>query len=45
MTRNPYFWQVDTKGQQLPHIDNLQLQMFLNHEMLLLAAINSQFDF
>ncbi|MGO8183226.1 hypothetical protein, partial [Rhizobium leguminosarum] len=21
MTRNPYFWQVDTEGNQLPYID------------------------
>ncbi len=24
MRRNPYFWQVDTKGQQLPYIDQVQ---------------------
>ncbi|MDB5888202.1 MAG: peptide transporter, partial [Rhodocyclales bacterium] len=45
MRRNPYFWQVDTKGQQLPYIDQLQFSTIDEVETIVLAAINGQLDF
>ena len=43
--RNPYFWQVDEQGNQLPYIDRLEAQVFLEAEAMLLAAIGGQLDF
>ncbi|MEC5399951.1 ABC transporter substrate-binding protein [Uliginosibacterium sp. H1] len=45
LRRNPYFWQVDTAGNQLPYIDNLQLPIISEVETIVLAAINGQLDF
>lgn len=45
LERNPYFWQVDTAGHQLPYIDRLQLQVISEVETIVLAAINGQLDF
>ncbi|KAF7599415.1 MAG: peptide ABC transporter [Candidatus Dactylopiibacterium carminicum] len=45
LRRNPYFWQVDTAGQQLPYIDRLQLAVISEVETILLATINGQLDF
>ncbi len=25
--RNPYYWRVDTEGNQLPYIDNLEIEI------------------
>ncbi|GAB2882804.1 ABC transporter substrate-binding protein [Uliginosibacterium flavum] len=45
LKRNPYFWQVDSKGQQLPYIDELSLTVISEVETMVLAAINGQLDF
>ncbi|MEC5386117.1 ABC transporter substrate-binding protein [Uliginosibacterium sp. H3] len=45
LERNPYFWQVDTAGKQLPYIDRVQLQVISEVETIVLAAINGQLDF
>ncbi|MDQ7988219.1 MAG: ABC transporter substrate-binding protein [Candidatus Dactylopiibacterium sp.] len=45
LERNPYFWQVDDKGNQLPYIDRVQFQLISEVETILLAAINGQLDF
>lgn len=45
LERNPYFWQVDDKGNQLPYIDRVQFQMISEVETILLASINGQLDF
>lgn len=45
LERNPYFWQVDSRGQQLPYLDRVQLQIISEVETILLAAINGQLDF
>lgn len=45
LERNPYFWQVDTKGQQLPYIDRVQLSVISEVETIVLASINGQLDF
>jgi peptide/nickel transport system substrate-binding protein len=44
MQRNPYFWQVDTAGNQLPYIDTLSFQVLQNAEAAILAAIGGQID-
>lgn len=45
LQRNPYFWQVDTQGQQLPYINELRLPIISEPETMVLAAINGQLDF
>ncbi len=45
LERNPYFWQVDNAGQQLPYIDRVQLQMISEVETIVLTAINGQLDY
>jgi len=45
MKRNPYFWQVDTAGNQLPYIDELRLPIISEPETILLSAMNGQIDF
>lgn len=45
LERNPYFWQVDTAGNQLPYIDRVQFQLISEVETILLAAINGQLDY
>lgn len=43
--RNPYFWQVDAVGNQLPYIDRYVATVFLDNEALLLAGIVGDIDF
>tara|TARA_A100001391_G_scaffold205447_1_gene206344 strand:- start:8828 stop:10714 length:1887 start_codon:yes stop_codon:yes gene_type:complete len=45
MQRNPYFWQVDSDGQQLPYVDALNFSVISDVEAILLSAINGQFDY
>ncbi len=42
---NPFFWQVDQAGNQLPYINDLQGRIFQDPEAMTLAAIGGQFDF
>ncbi len=37
--RNPYFWAVDTEGQQLPYFDGISLELVEELEVLNLRAI------
>ncbi len=43
--RNPYFWQVDAEGNQLPYIGDLEATVFQDAEAMLIAAIAGDFDF
>jgi peptide/nickel transport system substrate-binding protein len=43
--RNPYYWKVDTAGQQLPYIDKLSSQQVNDVEMLTLKVLNGEVDF
>ncbi|MDQ8021828.1 MAG: ABC transporter substrate-binding protein [Moraxellaceae bacterium] len=43
--RNPYFWQVDEKGQQLPYLDRIRWSVMSDIEGMVLATINGQFDY
>jgi peptide/nickel transport system substrate-binding protein len=45
MERNPYFWQVDTEGNQLPYIDRLVSPIAQDVESLVLEAIGGRIDF
>lgn len=44
LSRNPYYWQVDTAGNQLPYTDALQFSVMNGMETVLLAAFNGQID-
>jgi peptide/nickel transport system substrate-binding protein len=44
LERNPYFWQVDTAGNQLPYVDSIHNTVFQNGEALLLAAVGGDID-
>ena len=45
MKRNPYFWQVDTDGNQLPYIDQITFNISQDVESLMLDAISGKIDF
>jgi len=42
--RNPYYWEVDTAGNQLPYIDKVQWTLGENVEVINLRAIAGEFD-
>ncbi|MCO5731152.1 ABC transporter substrate-binding protein [Rhizobium sp. SSA_523] len=44
MERNPYFWQVDTEGNQLPYIDELNFGISQDVESLMLNVISGKID-
>lgn len=44
LERNPYFWQVDSAGNQLPYIDRLVGLVYANPEGMLLGAIGGDND-
>ena len=44
MKRNPYFWQVDTAGNQLPYADRLLFTIYQDVETLMLDAVAGKLD-
>jgi len=44
LERNPYYWAVDTAGNQLPYIDKIVMQLAEDLEVLNLRAIAGQID-
>ena len=44
-TRNPYYWKVDTAGNQLPYIDYHEYTIFNDADAVTLAAANGQIDY
>ena len=44
MERNPYFWAVDTAGNQLPYIDQITMTLAENTEVANLRAIAGEYD-
>jgi peptide/nickel transport system substrate-binding protein len=42
--RNPYYWKVDTEGNQLPYIDRLVYDLVSDPEVLLLKVLNGEID-
>jgi peptide/nickel transport system substrate-binding protein len=45
MTRNPYYWKVDTEGNQLPYIDEVVGVSYQDSEARTLAMINGDLDY
>lgn len=43
--RNPYYWKVDSAGQQLPYIDRVYVQLASNVEMVNAKIIGGETDF
>lgn len=43
--RNPYFWKVDTEGNQLPYIDRIEWEFLGDPEVLLLRTLNGEVEF
>ncbi|MBI2941284.1 MAG: ABC transporter substrate-binding protein [Chloroflexi bacterium] len=44
LERNPYYWEVDTDGNQLPYIDKVVLTLAENLEVLNLRAAAGEYD-
>ncbi len=44
MERNPYFWQVDPDGNQLPYIDRLEMNVVQDNQAIVLEAIAGNID-
>jgi peptide/nickel transport system substrate-binding protein len=44
MERNPYYWMVDTAGNQLPYIDRVVMTLAENLEVVTLRAIAGEYD-
>jgi peptide/nickel transport system substrate-binding protein len=44
MVRNPYYWQVDDQGNQLPYIDTIEHANFENNEVLKLWVASGKID-
>jgi peptide/nickel transport system substrate-binding protein len=45
LERNPYYWEVDTEGNQLPYIDKISLTLAENLEVLNLRAAAGEYDY
>ncbi|NMB44925.1 MAG: ABC transporter substrate-binding protein [Firmicutes bacterium] len=44
LERNPYYWKVDTEGNQLPYVDRIAHDMVENMEVLNLKAVAGEID-
>ena len=44
MERNPYYWKIDSAGNQLPYADGLEFRIIQNPEVILLNFINGELD-
>jgi peptide/nickel transport system substrate-binding protein len=45
MERNPYFWQVDEAGNQLPYVDRVNHRLFESNDVFDLWITNGEVDF
>lgn len=43
-TRNPYYYRVDTEGNQLPYIDNIEIELISDEQTRILACTQGKFD-
>lgn len=43
--RNPYYWKVDTAGNQLPYIDDLSISVNAESQTLLLSVLAGEIDY
>ena len=44
MVRNPYYWKVDTEGNQLPYIDKMERLVVMTNEAILLMCLAGDID-
>ena len=44
-TRNPYYWVVDTQGQQLPYFEDRWMSVLGDQEVVKLKALNGEVDY
>ncbi len=42
--RNPYFWEVDTAGNQLPYLDHATFRVFSSIDVAIMWAANGEID-
>src|SRR4030065_237817 len=42
---NPYYWKVDTEGNQLPYIQRIEWEFLSDPELLLLRTLNGEVEF
>ena len=42
--RNPYYWKVDSEGNQLPYLDRLTYDLLSDNEVLLLKVLSGEID-
>ncbi|MEM7030363.1 MAG: ABC transporter substrate-binding protein [Chloroflexota bacterium] len=45
MERNPYFWQVDADGNQLPYVDKVTHRLFDSNDVFNIWITNGEIDF
>ena len=45
LERNPYFWKIDQKGNQLPYIDRVWIEYLSDIETLKLKLVSGEVDF
>jgi len=45
LERNPFYWAVDTEGNQLPYIDTIQMTLAEDLELINLRALAGEYDF
>jgi hypothetical protein len=43
-SRNPYFWRVDTEGNQLPYIDHIDVEIVSDEQVRLLNVSQGKYD-
>ncbi len=43
-TRNPYYWRVDTEGNQLPYIDAIQVEIVSDEQVRILNCKQGRYD-
>ena len=42
--RNPYYWKVDTEGNQLPYMDRIEFNIIPDLQVMLLKVVNGELD-
>ncbi|NLD41986.1 MAG: ABC transporter substrate-binding protein [Chloroflexi bacterium] len=45
LQRNPYFWQVDPDGRQLPYVDHVVLREYAEDETFRMWLVNGELDY
>ena len=44
MVRNPYYWKVDTEGQQLPYFDKVEIYVAGDRQSVALGNVTGEYD-